>query len=203
MPKGFDTTENCGPRAAPIKVAGYDFVARYLSQSHWKRISPDEVKQLKQRGVAVVLVYEDAPTGADYFSNARGHADALRAAQQAEMIGAPAGTTIYFAVDYDASEAQLAGPITQYFEGVVSGLNSFASAGNPHYRAGIYGSGAACIAISKTGAVTQGWLAQATGWRGHGAYTGWVISQGMPGTAVGMSVDPDYAKGDYGAIPAS
>jgi hypothetical protein len=48
-----------------------------------------------------------------------------------------------------------------------------------------------------------GWLAQATGWSGHGAYTGWAISQGMPGTACGISVDPDTATGDYGAMVAA
>jgi len=200
MAKGFDTTENCGPHAEPIKNAGYDFVARYLSQSSWKRIGADEANQLKAAGLGIVLVYEDAPTGADYFSNGRGLVDATRAAQQANMLGAGSGTTIYFAVDYDASNTDLAGSITPYFQGVVSGLNSFASSGNPRYRVGVYGSGATCMAISNAGLTSQGWLAQATGWRGHGAYTAWVISQGMPGTACGMSVDPDMATDDYGAM---
>ncbi|HEV2189538.1 MAG TPA: DUF1906 domain-containing protein [Stellaceae bacterium] len=204
MAKGFDTTENCGSQAAAIKTAGYDFVARYLSQSSWKRIGANEANQLTTAGLGIVLVYEDGPTGADYFSNGRGQVDAARAAQQALALDAPADTAIYFAVDYDASNADLSGPINQYFQGVNSGLSSFAGSGNPRYRAGVYGSGATCMAITGAGLASLGWLAQATGWSGHGAYTGWAISQGMPGTACGMSVDPDTAvDGNYGAIPGA
>jgi Rv2525c-like, glycoside hydrolase-like domain len=202
MPKGFDTTSDCSDKAAEIREAGYDFVARYLSKSSSKMITPDEAQELSDKGLAIVLVYEDGPTGADYFSNARGQVDAARAAQQANALGAPDGTTIYFAVDYDASGDDHSGVISEYFQGVNSGLSTFAAAGNPRYRVGIYGSGASCIAITNAGLATHGWLAQATGWRGHGAYTSWSISQGMPGHVLGLSVDPDTAVGDYGAVPA-
>jgi hypothetical protein len=200
MATGFDTTEDCTTKAAQIKGAGYDFVIRYLSRSSWKRISPGEAQGLKAAGIAVALVYEDGPTSADYFSNARGQVDATRAAQQAQALGAPDNTAIYFGVDYDASDTDLSGVIIQYFQGVNSGLSSFAGSGNPRYRAGVYGSGATCMAVTGAGLASLGWLAQATGWSGHGAYTGWAISQGMPGSACGMSVDPDTATGDYGGF---
>jgi hypothetical protein len=200
MAKGFDTTENCGPQSANIKAAGYDFIARYLSQSSWKRISANEAGALKTAGLDIVLVYEDGPTGTDYFSNARGQVDATRAAQQAQALGAPAEVAIYFAVDYDANSADLSGAINQYFQGVNSALNSFAGSGNPRYRVGVYGSGSTCMAMTSAGLANLGWLAQATGWSGHGADTGWAISQGMPGHACGMSVDPDTGTGDYGAF---
>jgi Rv2525c-like, glycoside hydrolase-like domain len=200
MPKGFDTTEDCSAKAHQIKVAGYDFVARYLSRSAWKRITAEEVETLLEADVSIVLVYEDGPTAVNYFSYARGQIDGSRAAQQANALGAPEAATIYFAIDYDASEQDLGGPISEYFRGVANSLRSFASANNPHYRIGVYGSGAACLAMAGAGLATQGWLAQATGWRGHGAYTTWSIAQGMPSTVLGLSVDPDTAIGDYGAI---
>jgi hypothetical protein len=200
MARGFDTTDNCGPKAAQIKGAGYDFVARYLSRSTWKLISSAEAQQLKAAGLAIVLVYEDGPTSADYFSSARGQVDGARAAQQARALSAPDGTAIYFAVDYDASNDDLSGVINQYFQGVNSALSSFSASGNPRYQVGVYGSGATCIAITGAGLAAFGWLAQATGWSGHGAYTNWSISQGMPGTVVGMSVDPDAATTNYGAF---
>jgi hypothetical protein len=201
MLKGFDTTANCGAKAGTIKDQGYDFVARYLSRSSWKAITANEAQQLAGAGLAVVLVYEDAPTSADYFSNARGQVDSARAAQQANALGAPDGTTIYFAVDYDTSDSDLNGAINQYFQGVNSGFSSFASGGNARYRVGVYGSGASCMSVTGAGLASQGWLAQATGWRGHGSYTSWSISQAMPGQACGLSVDPDTATGDYEAIP--
>jgi hypothetical protein len=201
MPKGFDTTANCADQAEPIKANGYDFVGRYLSSHSWKVIKRPEADALREAGLAIVLVYEDGPTADSYFSTGRGQTDATRAAQQANLLGAPGDTTIYFAVDYDASEDDVDGVITQYFQGVRTGLRNFAAASGPQYRAGVYGSGATCIGITGAGLATQGWLADATGWRGHSDYTDWSISQGLPTTVLDLSVDPDNAVDDYGAIP--
>jgi hypothetical protein len=202
MPRGFDITAACGAKAAEIKGAGYDFVARYLSKSAWKVITPAEADQLRNAGLAIVLVYEDGPTTSDYFTNERGQVDATRAAQQAAALGAPDNTTIYFTVDYDASDSDATGAVTQYFQGAVGALRVFAAANGLHYRVGVYGSGATCAAITGAGLATQGWLAQSKGYRGYLSYTGWSIKQGMPTTVIGsLHVDPDDAIGDYGAIP--
>ena len=202
MPKGFDTTADCTRKAQQIKAAAYDFVGRYLSSHSWKVITPPEAAALQQAGLAIVLVYEDGPTSGSYFSNGRGTADAMRAAQQAHLVGAPAGTTIYFAVDYDASQDDIDGAIAQYFRGVAAGFKKFAAENNPLYQAGVYGSGLTCSRITAAGLASLGWLADATGWRGHDTYTGWAISQSLPVKIFDMSVDPDNAVGNYGAIPA-
>jgi hypothetical protein len=59
------------------------------------------------------------------------------------------------------------------------------------------------MAMISAGVTTQGWLAQARRWRGHDKFTNFVINQGMPAIIVGLSVDPDDATGDYGAVPAA
>jgi hypothetical protein len=201
MAKGFDTEENCGEQAQDIKNAGYDFVARYLSQSYGKRITKNEVTQLKGVGLRIVLVYEDSPIGVDYFSSGRGQVDATRAAQQANALGATAETTIYFVVDYDAGTEDLTTAIIPYFQGIVSGMNSFVSGGYPRYQIGVYGSGATCMAVCGAGLANQGWLAGASGWQGHGSYTSWSVCQGLPTIILdNMSVDPDVAQGNYGAM---
>lgn len=203
MPKGFDTTQDTTSKAAAIKAEGYDFIARYLSQSHWKVVGAAEAKAIAAASLDLVLVYEDAPTAADYFSFGRGQADGTRAAQQAQLIGAGAGTGIYFAVDYDASANDIGGVITQYFNGVADGLKSYAAANRPRYIAGVYGSGATCSAICSGSLATFGWLAQSRGWSGHDTYSGWSIRQGMPDVIAGLSVDPDDAIGDYGVVLTS
>jgi hypothetical protein len=203
MPKGLDTTENCSTKAAAIKASGYDFVGRYLSSHHWKVILSDEVNNLTMAGLSIVLVYEDNPTAGSYFSFGQGESDGTRAAQQASLLGAPDNTTIYFSVDYDASDADLAGAITEYFQGVVASFRSFAAANNPQYRVGVYGSGATCIAMINAGVTTQGWLATARRWRGQDKFTDFAINQGVPAVIAGLSVDPDDAIGDYGAIAAA
>lgn len=201
MPRGFDTTRDTTTLAAAIKAAGYDFVGRYLSQSHWKVIGPAEAAALSAAGLSLVLVYEDGPTTPNYFSFGRGQADGTRAAQQAGLFGAPAGTTLYFAVDYDASADDINGVITQYFNGVAGALKSLAAANGPAYSVGVYGSGATCSTITAAGLATCGWLAQSHGWNGHDSYSSWSICQGMPAVIAGLSVDPDDAIGNYGAIP--
>jgi hypothetical protein len=203
MPTGFDTTQDTTTNASNIKKLGYDFVARYLSQSHWKVITPGEATALASAGLNLVLVYEDSPTSADYFSYGRGLVDGLRAAQQADLLGAMPGTALYFTVDYDASGTDIGGVITQYFNGVVDSLNSRAAADNTAYVVGVYGSGATCAAITGAGLARFGWLAQSRGWSGHDGYSGWSIRQNMPAVIAGLSVDPDDAIGNYGAIVAA
>lgn len=194
MAKGFDTTANCSHSAADIASAGYEFVGRYLSRSSWKVISAGEVGALKDAGLSVVLVYEDGPTASSYFSEDRGTSDATRAAQQAAAIGAPPTTTLYFAVDYDASAADIAGPITAYFQGIVSAATGF--------QIGVYGSGATCSAITGAGLASKGWLACAKGWAGYAGYQPSAsIEQALPTTVLGLSVDPDTGNGAYGGFP--
>jgi hypothetical protein len=197
MPKGFDTTQDVTTHVAAIKAGNYDFVARYLSQSHWKTISAAEANAIAAAGLGLVLVYEDGPTTSDYFSFGRGQADGTRAAQQAGLVAAPPGTILYFAVDYDASGGDIAGVITQYFNGVADALKSFAAANGVAYPAGVYGSGATCSTITAAGLAACGWLAQSHGWAGHDTYSGWSIRQGMPAVIAGLSVDPDDAIGNY------
>ena len=204
MPRGFDTYHNISTQAAAIRAASYDFVARYLSQSNWKVIGAAEAAAIAAAGLQLVLVYEDASTASDYFSFGRGQADGTRAAQQAGLLGAPALSVIYFAVDYDSSDDEIGGPITQYFTGVADALKSLAAANGTVYTAGVYGSGATCSAISAAGLAKCGWLAQSRGWSGYDKYSGWSIRQGMPVVIAGLSVDPDDAVGDYGAfLPAA
>jgi len=201
MPRGFDTTHDITQLAADIKAQNYDFVARYLSQSHWKVIGTGEAAAIAEAGLGLVLVYEDGPTTSSYFSFGRGQADGIRAAQQVQILGAPAGTALYFSVDYDASTNEISEPITQYFNGVAGALKSYAASNGIVYRVGVYGSGATCSAITATRLAECGWLAQSTGWSGHDTYSGWSIRQGMPTIIAGLSVDPDDAIGDFGVIP--
>lgn len=200
MAKGFDTQTNCGAIGPEIKAAGYDFVGRYLSKFSHKVIARTEAEALSAAGLMIVLVYEDAPTAASYFTPDRGTQDGTRAAQQASLLGAPDAATIYFTVDYDAAENDLTSAIIPYFQSVVGSLRGFAAEHGPQYQTGVYGSGASCLAITGAGLATRGWRACSTGWRGYASYASWSISQSLPTTACGLSVDPDLGVGDFGAF---
>jgi hypothetical protein len=189
MATGFDTTENTGSQAVQIRSSGFDFVGRYLSKSTWKLIRPAEAQALQAAGLALVLVYEDGPTSVSYFSSGKGGSDALRALAQAKALGAPAGTAIYFTVDYDASGSDIAGPVAGYFNEVAAALAADPSG----YVAGVYGSGQTCTAIRNGGSVRYTWLAQSTGWAGYDLPGPWNIKQGQPTMSCSLSVDLDSA----------
>jgi hypothetical protein len=200
MAKGFDTTANCGGLAPQLKAAGYDFIARYYAHRGSKRLSPAEAKLVSAEGLELVAVWEDAPTNAGYFSRARGVDDGTSAYHAALLTGQPAGSGIYFAVDYDASQTAIAGSISDYFRGIADGFVAIAGATRPSYRIGVYGSGATCGAITGHGLASLSWLAQSTGWSGSSTYPAWNIKQGAGTTLLGLDIDPDEAKDDYGGF---
>jgi len=200
MPRGFDTASNCTAIAAAIHANNYDFVCRYYSDSLSKRLTASEAAALSAAGVTMVTVWEDSPTSDGYFSHLRGVDDGSSAYHAAMLLGQPAATAIYFAVDYDADPAVINGAITSYFQGIADGFTACAGGGAARYAVGIYGSGAACQAILGAGLANYSWLAGARAWRGSAGFNGWNLRQNAGTTLLGMGVDLDDATDDYGGF---
>src|SRR5579875_2949202 len=93
---------------------------------------------------------------------ASGYNDAITAYGEAKAVGQPAGSAIYFAVDFNA---QRLAPIERYFRGVAAGLAA-AGGGRAEYKIGVYGSGVVCAAIKQAGLAQYSWLSNATAWSG-------------------------------------
>jgi len=119
-----------GPMSAATATAnGLSFVARYVSTpGSSKNLTAHEVQDFLGAGVGIVVVFEQGASGA-LGGAAQGAADAKSAAAQACQLGLGA-CPIYFAVDFDATQAQLP-TVADYFRGVAGVL------GLP--RTGIYG----------------------------------------------------------------
>jgi hypothetical protein len=147
----------------------------------------------------IVAVWEAASNHASYFSHISGVDDSTRAYRQAQTIGQPAGSAIYFAVDYDASGTDIVGPINEYFRGIAAG---FAAAGGetPDYRVGVCGSGQVCQALTLAALTEYTWLAMSTGWAGSRSFTAWSIKQGKPLPSLPFDHDSNEAKDDYGGF---
>ncbi|HEX2062277.1 MAG TPA: glycoside hydrolase domain-containing protein [Thermoanaerobaculia bacterium] len=194
---GVDSSSACTSSTIPcLQKEGISFVGRYYSRTthiEGKKLTASEAAMLSEAGLQIVAVYEDGPTSGDYFSSARGTADAEGAMQQAEVVGQPRGSAIYFTVDYDATSDDIAGNITAYFEAVAAALKDA-------YVVGVYGSGAVCTAILKAGYARMAWLAQSTGWSGYSQFTGWAIKQGPEVAVCGLNSDTDVAHGEFGAF---
>src|SRR6266566_1870295 len=170
MARGLDANEDLTAHAAAIRAAGYEFVGRYYKFTHGSHpLTQGEARALSAAGLWVLVVYESGlPTSAGYFSRLRGSGDGLRAYHYAqEAIQQPAGAPIYFAVDYDAAEEDIRGPIHEYF-GQIHAAFDQAGLGHPLYPVGVYGSGAVCRYLTRETAVSYSWLAGSRRWRGCG-----------------------------------
>jgi hypothetical protein len=169
--KGLDTTLELTRYAAALREQhGFDFALRYYSHNAAKNLSLGEARALSAAGMQIGVVWETSGTHPGFFTLAQGVADGSAAFRMArEAIGQPFGSAIYFAVDYDASQADLDGPVSNYFTGVHAGLFA-AGAGQPSYQVGVYGSGLCCRTLRERGAAAFSWLSQSTAYAGSDAY---------------------------------
>lgn len=194
MTKGFDSAVTTAGIIDKIVAAGVGFVGRYHSRNPRKNLTLAEAGLLSKAGISIVSVWEAMGDQRSNFNAAQGGKDAIAALTCAANVQQPENSTIYFAVDFDASLADLANRIIPYFEAVAPVLAAT-------YRVGVYGSGRVCEELETKGYVHHTWLGGAMGWANSRAYDGWNIKQGLPGDPyhLGFQVDPDEARGaDYG-----
>ena len=203
---GIDMATDARDVSMELTGSRVDFVARYYRDpaSRWPTLSPAEARMLSAAGKEVVAVWESHSGNPAYFSYASGYADAAAAYRQAKAVGQPAGSAIYFAVDFNAYQPDILGPIDHYFRGVLAGLQVAAGGHAPEYRVGVYGSGAVCDYLKRARLAQLTWLSNSTAWAGHDQFAGWDIRQGPQSAALSFSHDSNEARGDYGGfrVPA-
>lgn len=95
------------PNPLAIKAAGAIGVVRYLSPDPTKNLTAVEIEALYAAGLDYAMVWESTAQ-AMLGGAAQGIKDGQRAAELAEMIGAPANQPIYYAADFDATTANIA-----------------------------------------------------------------------------------------------
>lgn len=102
---GFDYTERIDPAA--LKAAGCSVVFRYLSNPGWpKNLTAAEARELLAAGIPIVLNYET--DGTFMLGGYSAGVSAARSARaQANVLGAPANTRIYYSADFDATTDQI------------------------------------------------------------------------------------------------
>lgn len=139
-------------QALDIKKAGYTHVGRYLTGSVGndfipKFLTKDEIKYITEAGLNVFLIYQDGGYYSEYFQNRiQGSEDARIAIEAARKIGAPSGSIIYFAVDFDCYGDEVVENIIPYFWSI---KQVFYSSENPKgYQIGIYAPRQVCTIIT-------------------------------------------------------
>ena len=202
--KGLDTAVELTRHAGALRAQGYDFAIRYYSHNAAKNLSLGEARALSSAGLLIGTVWETAGTHASFFTREQGVADGGAAFNMAKAaIGQPAGSAIYFAVDYDATEADLEGPISDYFAGVNTAFAAAADGLSP-YAVGVYGSGLCCDTLIDKQLANLGWLSQSTSFAGSAAYAAgarYNLVQKLPAQATidasfKLAYDPDSSNPD-------
>ena len=201
LARGIDLPTDARDVSLEMKSNRLDFVARYYRDpaSRWPALSAEEARTVSSVGISLVAVWESHSHRPDYFSYASGYYDALSAYRQAKAIGQPSGSAIYFAVDYNAQEPDVRGPVDQYFRGIAAGL---AAAGGParDYRVGVYGSGAVCGYLKRARLAELAWLSNSIAWTGYDDFTDWNIRQGIRSPSLSFDQDSNEARGEYGGF---
>ncbi len=199
--QGIDLPTDASDALNDIRDSKLDFVARYYRSptSRWPTLTAAEAQRLSSLGVKIVAVWEWHSHDPAYFSYASGYSDAIGAYTQAKAVGQPAGSAIYFAVDYNAPSSDISGAIDQYFRGVAAGLAA-AGNGRSEYKIGVYGSGAVCEAMRRAGLAQYTWLTNSTSWAGTLNYDDWNIRQGGHFSVLSFDHDSNEAKDDYGGF---
>ncbi|WP_237224753.1 glycoside hydrolase domain-containing protein [Rothia nasisuis] len=152
--EGCDTRfEITDAKAEYLKQSGYKVIGRYLYNPPAlegyidlnKNIKPGELDRIFKYGMSVMPIFQDNGRRLEDFTYEKGYQHGLKAHSLAEGFGFNWGTTIYFAVDYDATQEDISRNIIPYFRGVVSALTE---KGNKYYH-GVYGSRNVCINVTQ------------------------------------------------------
>lgn len=140
----LDTTRDCLNLATCLKQQGYTTLIRYYCRADitWKRMMPKEAVALSRAGLKLAAVYQNRQNQPQDFSEAKGKAAGRDAYDYAEnSIFQPAGSAIYFSVDFDPSEAVVKNNVVPFFAGIKKAFKEAAGGGAPDYKIGVYGSG--------------------------------------------------------------
>lgn len=137
-PEGVDAAWG-RPTPEQLVAARKQFIIGYVSRDPAKNLTAHECTAYLAAGVAVGLVWETTARRA-LDGAAAGKVDGTEARRQARALAFPDDHPIFTAVDFQASSAELAGPVHNY-------LAAFAGAAGGTARAGVYG-GLATVAYA-------------------------------------------------------
>jgi hypothetical protein len=167
-------------KAAGLRAAGAKTVFRYYCHLPpslpEKDLTPEEARVILGEGLSLAVVFQHYNNCFRTFENSWGREDAEQALRQAEAVGQPAGSAIYFGVDGDWPYQSMLDPVVAYFEDV---NEVFAGSG---IDVGVYSNGCICNAVAERGLASYFWLSGSTAHTGTQAFYnrgGWSLFQNV------------------------
>ncbi|WP_052737484.1 glycoside hydrolase domain-containing protein [Grimontia sp. AD028] len=167
----IDTPWNTSSKLSCLSSHDVKTVIRYYNFSNSsglpeKCLTLAEAEHICSQGMTIATVFQQRQNQLSDFTKAKGLAAGKRAYTYArDSISQPENSAIYFAVDFDASKAELNSNIIPYFEGVDEAF-SREGGESPEYRIGVYGSGLVGKTLSNKNLVSLVWLSMSRGFRG-------------------------------------
>lgn len=177
------------PGGKTLKDAGKHFAVRYIPYpGHGgKGLGAAERDDLLNNGVSIAMVFESY-VGRPKEGRGAGKADAAESDRQLRALGFPAGTPVYFAVDYDAPESGQ-GVIDEYLRGAAEVIGAD--------RVGIYAGYHVIKRCAANG--TAKWLWQTYAWSGGNVHPDIHLFQYKNGQDLNGAVDfCEARKENYG-----
>ncbi|QPQ36786.1 glycoside hydrolase domain-containing protein [Lysinibacillus sp. JNUCC-52] len=163
-------TEVTLERGKALKAAGYETVGRYLTNVSGginKKLQPGELKNIFDAGLSVFPIFQTYGGQASSFSAEQGGLDAIAAYDAAIKYGFKDGTTIYFAVDFDAYGTDITDNILPHFKAINKKMIQLGG----FYKIGVYGPRSVCIQVSEKGYAKTSFVSgMSTGFSGNLGY---------------------------------
>ncbi|MGF9977343.1 glycoside hydrolase domain-containing protein [Viridibacillus arvi] len=163
-------TEVTLERGKALKAAGYETVGRYLTNVSGginKKLQPGELKNIFDAGLSVFPIFQTYGSKASSFSAEQGGLDAKAAYDAAKKYGFQDGTTIYFAVDFDAYGTDITDNILPHFNAINKKMVQLGGS----YKVGVYGARSVCIQVSEKGYAKTSFVSgMSTGFSGNLGY---------------------------------
>jgi len=167
----IDTPFNTKSKISCLVSQGVGTVIRYYNFSNSlsfpeKCLQLPEAQALGAQGLRTAVVFQQRQNQVADFSETKGAAAGRRAYRHAhDNIGQPAGSAIYFSVDFDATKTQITNNVVPFFEGIKRAFEE-ESDDAPEYGVGAYGSGLVCSTLAKKKLIDFRWLAMSRGFSG-------------------------------------
>lgn len=163
---GFDTSHQLlGGKAAAAVQRGYTHVGRYLVGENGKYLCAPEIAELRAAGLRLAPIYQRFNDKVAYLTRDNGMTEGLEALVRGRVLGLPAGSIIYFSVDFDATGDVVSGAVAEYFGGVKEIMDAVAFY---NFRIGVYATRNVCQVMIDRGLAVAAYVSgMSTGYSGN------------------------------------
>lgn len=144
-------------KAKSLYDDGYRYIGRYLTKvanGLDKDLTKEEITNIILAGLKIFPIFQESNNSVDDFTFVSGYMNGYDAIMAATELSIPPGTTIYFAVDYDALAEEAEQEITEYFLGINKAKQDVGST----YEIGIYSARNTCSVICSQNIATSSFV---------------------------------------------